>query len=359
MSGTSIDAVDGAVILTDGVEIFEFGPTSERKYTPVERKIIQEAVNAARAWNWRGEPPVSAFKSAKQILTIAHTDAWNALIADQQFMPSVAGVHGQTVLHRPPSPHVGGATLQLIDASGMRTAFGVPLVFDFRSADMAAGGQGAPLAPAYHAALLKRLGETGHVAVLNLGGVANITYQNSDGSICAFDTGPANGPIDEWVEAHGLGTHDVDGKLAAAGQVHEGALTKWISHPWFHAPPPKSLDRFDFNASLAVGMSLEDGAATLTAFSAESVAHALRYAGQTFSQLIICGGGRHNAQMVHELQKRCPCVVSTAEDVGWNGDAIEAQAFAFLAVRSLRRLPISWPGTTNVAAPMTGGELLP
>ena len=359
MSGTSIDAVDAALILTDGVNVLDFGPVAERKYAPDEREVLKIAVQAARDWNWEGPPPVEAFEAAKSVLTLTHHETWERLLTDWKGpVPAIAGVHGQTVLHRAPLPDRTGATLQLIEPTAMRRALGVPLAFDFRSHDVQQGGHGAPLAPAYHAALLKRLSAGSSAAVLNLGGVANITYRKRDGSLFAFDTGPANGPIDEWVEGHGAGTHDVGGALAGAGRVHEGALIQWLSHPWFDAPPPKSLDRFDFNASLARGLSLEDGAATLTAFSAASVAYALQAFDDPPSHLIVCGGGRHNPRLVSELKNRCACAVMTAEDVGWLGDSIEAQAFAFLAVRTRRRLPISWPGTTSVKKPLAGGQLL-
>ncbi|WP_300378897.1 anhydro-N-acetylmuramic acid kinase [Henriciella sp.] len=361
MSGTSLDAVDAALILTDGVDVLEFGPVAERKYTPEERNILKQAVSAARQWNWwEGPAPEHAFEAAEAVLTETHTSAWAQLLETWHGpAPAIAGIHGQTVLHRAPTAKRAGATLQLLDDKALRASLETPLAYDFRSRDVAEGGQGAPLAPAYHSALLRRLSLGKGAAVLNLGGVANITYRKSDGSLFAFDTGPANGPIDEWVEGHEAGTHDMNGALATAGRVHDGALKQWMAHPWFDEAPPKSLDRFDFNASLARGLSLEDGAATLTAFSAEAVAHAVRGLEEQPAQIIVCGGGRHNPQLIRELRSRVQCAVMTAEDVGWLGDSIEAQAFAFLAVRTLRNLPISWPGTTSVDRPLTGGRLLP
>ncbi|RIJ26187.1 anhydro-N-acetylmuramic acid kinase [Henriciella barbarensis] len=359
MSGTSIDAVDAALILTDGERVLDFGPVAERKYRPQERSIIRTAVDAARAWNWSGPRPETAIRAANEVLTQTHADAWRQLIEGWNGpVPAIAGVHGQTVLHRPPTAEVSGQTLQILDASSLRSQLGVPLAYDFRSADVGAGGQGAPLAPAFHAALLQALGDTSSKAVLNLGGVANVTYRAADGKLVAFDTGPANGPIDEWMEQHGLGTHDENGRTAAAGRVDEMSIDLWMDKPWFDLPGPKSLDRFDFDATLARGMSVEDGAATLTAFSAESVAHAIRSFTDRPDQLIVCGGGRRNPQLMQELRVRAPCAVKSAEDVGWLGDSIEAQAFAFLAVRTLRGLPISWPGTTSAPAPITGGRLI-
>jgi anhydro-N-acetylmuramic acid kinase len=358
MSGTSLDAVDAALILTDGVTVFEFGAAAERKYSREERAILQAATDAARAWAWQGPQPVAAFEAAKRVITETHGEAFDALM--DHWMgpePELAGVHGQTVLHRRAKPGATGATLQLIDAAALRARLGVPLAYDFRSDDVAAGGQGAPLAPAYHAALLQRLGDEAS-CVLNLGGVANITARLKNGTLMAFDTGPANGPIDEWIEGHGAGTYDVDGRLARAGRVHEGLLAQWLDHDFFDESPPKSLDRFDFSASMARGLSLEDGAATLTAFSARAVAAGVALLPERPARVIACGGGRRNPAFMAALTEALPCPVISAEAAGWRGDSIEAEAFAFLAARTERSLPISWPGTTGVKTEMTGGRLL-
>ena len=358
MSGTSLDAVDAAMILTDGEEVRDFGPVAERKYTGDERAVLKAVTDAARAWNWQGEPPEEAFAAARKVITETHGDAWRMLRASPYApKPVLAGVHGQTVLHRRPSGGATGATIQLIDAAGLQAALGIPLAYDFRSADVAAGGQGAPLAPAYHRALIQRQ-EGGQAAVLNLGGVANITAFMPDGGLIAFDTGPANGPIDEWVEGHGRGTHDAGGAFAAAGRVHEGLLAQVFEHDWFNEPPPKSLDRYDFNANMARGLSFEDGVATLTAFSARAVAAGIAQLEQAPDTLIACGGGRHNPALMAQLQEALPCRVISAEDAGWRGDSIEAEAFAYLAARSVRGLPISWPLTTGVPEAMTGGEVI-
>ncbi|MEM9739962.1 MAG: anhydro-N-acetylmuramic acid kinase [Pseudomonadota bacterium] len=358
MSGTSIDAVDAAMILTDGETVHEFGPVAERKYSPGERATLQMATDVARDWAWQGPPPTRAWAYAKVVITQTHIEALDQVLRQWDGPPpTIAGVHGQTVLHRAPRSSLPGATLQLIDPAAMRASLGIPMVYDFRSADVAAGGQGAPLAPAYHGALLDRLGQ-GASAVLNLGGVANITAKSAEGDLLAFDTGPANGPIDEWVEGHNRGTHDEGGRFASAGGIHEGLISQLFEHPFFVEGPPKSLDRFDFNANMARGLSFEDGAATLTAFSARAVAVGVELLPAKLERVIACGGGRHNPVLMKRLSEALPCALATAEDVGWRGDSIEAEAFAFLAVRRRRGLPISWPATTGVAAPMTGGQLL-
>ena len=359
MSGTSLDAVDAAMILTDGEKVTDFGPAVERRYSAAERATLQAATDAARAWNWTGPIPEAPFRAALEVITRTHYEAWMLLTTPARApVPLLAGVHGQTVLHRRTKPGQKGATLQLVDPFALRKAIGVPLVCDFRSADVEAGGQGAPLAPAYHGALLDRLG--GEAAcVLNLGGVANITARLTDGSLVAFDTGPANGPIDEWVEGHGRGTHDAGGRLAASGKVHQGLLAQLLDHDWFSEAPPKSLDLYDFNASAARGLSVEDGAATLTAFSAAAVAAGIDQLPETPSRVIACGGGRHNPALMAALRGALPCKLMTAEEAGWRGDSIEAEAFAYLAARRMRKLPLSWPMTTGVPAPVTGGQVFP
>ncbi len=355
MSGTSLDAVDAAMVLTDGEAILAFGAVAERKYSAGERAVLQNAVDRARGWNWEGEAP--DFTAACDVLTRTHREAWDAMLGRWDGpMPQLAGVHGQTVLHRRPKDGAKGATLQILDAGGLRKALGVPLAYDFRSADVAAGGEGAPLAPVYHKALLARSGYD-NAAVLNLGGVANITICEADGALMAFDTGPANGPIDEWVEGHGRGTYDQGGVLASAGRVHEGLLAQLLDHPYFDEPPPKSLDRYDFNANLARGLSIEDGAATLAALCAGSVARGFEHGRRVPEQLIVCGGGRHNPALMAMLAEHVPCAVLSAEEANWRGDSIEAEAFAFLAVRTLRSLPISFPGTTGVRAGLEGGKM--
>jgi anhydro-N-acetylmuramic acid kinase len=231
------------------------------------------------------------------------------------------------------------------------------VVYDFRSADVAAGGQGAPLSAAYHQALLRSLGTGGDTAVLNLGGVANVTWWDGADSLVAFDAGPANAPINDFVKARGHGDMDRDGALALAGQVDEERLARLLTHPYLTAPYPKSLDRFDFGASMADGLGLEDGAATLTAFTCGAVGKALDILPRRPTRLVVCGGGRHNPAIMAMLETRARVEAIPAEAVGWRGDAIEAECFAFLAVRVLRGMPISFPTTTGAPRPMQGGRI--
>lgn len=354
MSGTSIDAVDGAVILTDGERLLDLGPATERPFSADERATIRAAVDAARAWAFSGPEPDAAFRAAEAVLLAAHLDAWRALSASAPPI-AFAGVHGQTVLHRRPQPGRTGATRQIFDAAGFARAISAPVWFDFRSADVAAGGQGAPLAPVYHRALLARSGIASGV-VLNLGGVANLTYAGPDGALSAFDCGPANGPIDEWVEAHGAGTRDAGGRLALSGTPDTARLEAVLASPFFAEPAPKSLDRYDFSAGIARGLSLADGAATLTELAARGVARGLDLLPSRPQMVVACGGGRHNPALMAALNRACPCPVVPAEAMGWRGDSIEAEAFAFLAARAAQGLAISEPATTGVPAAMSGGR---
>jgi anhydro-N-acetylmuramic acid kinase len=243
----------------------------------------------------------------------------------------------------------------LLDGDALARLTGIDSVWDFRSNDVAMGGQGAPLAPIYHTALLRHAKLDGKTAILNLGGVANITWWDGQDALAAFDTGPANGPINEWIEAHGKGTFDPDGIYAARGRVHEGRLLEILDNPWFDAPFPKSLDRYDFDAGLVRGLSLEDGAATLTALVATSLDLALRLLPQRPTHLVVAGGGRKNPVLMDQIATRCAVTLLDADAIGLRGDAIEAECFALLAVRSARGLPLSYPGTTGVVAPTTGG----
>lgn len=357
MSGTSIDAVDAALIYTDGRTVKEFGPTVERKYSKTERDVLKKAVEAARTWKWDGDQPTTEFTRACEVITATHLDAYRQLIAQSgDRVPAFIGVHGQTVIHRAATPDRYGKTLQLVDAAALYKELGIPLVYDFRSKDVASGGQGAPLAPAYHAALFKRLNYR-NGAILNLGGVANITFIGSDGDLIAFDTGPANGPIDEWMERHGRGAMDVDGKIALKGRVQNELLKKLIDNDWFKKPPPKSLDRYDFSANTVDGLSFEDGVSTLTAFSAKSVAVGIELLPDSPEIIIVCGGGRRNLSILKFLKEYVSCDVLTSEEVGWRGDSIEAEAFGFLAARRMRGLPTSWSSTTGVKQPVSGGVI--
>jgi anhydro-N-acetylmuramic acid kinase len=361
MTGTSLDAVDMAVVETDGEAILGFGPAGERKLDATTRATVEAAIAAARGWA-SDAPPPPAFATAARAVAEAHRAAAEAFLSAERLDRGgidLLGVHGQTVLHEPPTAsRPDGRTVQLIDAQGLADALGLPVAHDFRTADVAAGGQGAPLAPAYHAALVRWSGLECPVAVLNLGGVANVTLVPQEGALEAYDTGPANGMIDLWVQARTTARCDEDGALARAGRVDEAVLAGYLAHPYFTTRGPKSLDRLDFSLEPVGRLSLEDGAATLTAFAAESVALGLLRLATPPARVVACGGGRLNPVLMAAIRERLPMPVETAEAVGWRGDSIEAEAFAYLAARAARGLPISFPGTTGVPVPLTGGRIV-
>ncbi len=353
MSGTSMDGVDAAIVTTDGVRIEALGPTASRGYSPKERGVIRAAVDAAQDWA-RRTPPPQALHRASELITAAHSEVVQQLLKGHVGKIDLIGFHGQTVLHRPDQHW----TVQIGDGAVLATEVGLDVIADFRTADVAAGGQGAPFAPLYHKALVDSAAPNsfpnGPVVVVNLGGIANVTYIEGD-TVLAFDTGPANGPIDDWVASHNRGSFDQDGAIAAKGTVDEARIAEALEHPFFDRLPPKSLDRLDFTMRLAEGLSLEDGAATLTAFSAASLGAAARYFPGQPAVWIFCGGGRHNPTLLRMSAEKVSGRCLSAEDMGWRGDYLEAEAFAFLAVRSSKGLPLSLPTTTGVPAPTCGG----
>ena len=354
MSGTSLDGIDAALIETDGAG--EIRPIAFRSdpYSEAARNQLREA--AALALLYERPRRAAAIVAAEEMLTRRHALSVRQLLHDAGIGAEavrVVGYHGQTVAHRPDR----GWTWQLGDGAALAEATGIAVVNDLRSADVAAGGQGAPLLPIYHRALCAGLPKP--VAVLNLGGVGNLTWIGDGDAIVAFDTGPANALIDDWMLAETSRPYDANGDFAATGTVDETVLGGMLDLDWFDAPPPKSLDRADFTAQPARGLAPADGAATLTAFTAETVALGLRLLPARPTRLIVAGGGRHNATLMRMIAARAAILPEPIEALGWNGDAIEAQGFAYMAVRSLAGLPISFPGTTGVPQPMTGGVLHP
>lgn len=348
MSGTSMDGVDAALIETDGRRLVARHGASGVPTPPDLASALGEVIHdPARARS----DPLDALVAR---LTDLNAEAVEALLRRLGVAPSavaVVGYHGQTILHRPAERF----TRQLGDGARLAARLGIDVVNDFRSADVAAGGQGAPLAPLYHAALVADLPRP--VAILNIGGVANVTYIDGD-MILAFDTGPGNAPIDDWMRRGAGEPFDRDGATAAAGVVVEDRVTAAMMNPFFRQPAPKSLDRNAFSAGLARGLSLADGAATLTAFTAASVAAARALLPKPPAAWYVGGGGRLNPVLMGALAERLsPAAVYPVDRLGWDGDALEAEAFAFLAVRSLDGLPLSLPGTTGAPGPLTGGVL--
>lgn len=354
MSGTSMDGIDAALIATDGEDVEAFGPTAFRAYLPEEREVLRAALAAAVSLEDRDARP-AVLAEAERIVTDAHAETIEALLARPDVDASrvtLVGFHGQTVFHAPSRR----LTVQIGDGAALAKRLGIPVVFDFRAADVAAGGQGAPLVPIFHRALVRASGLEGDVAVVNIGGVANVTRVAADGSLIAFDTGPGNALIDDLVHERTGEAMDRGGLLSLAGTVQSQTLAELISDPWFDLPPPKSLDRNAFSRSPVARLGTADAAATLAAFTAESIARAIHLAGGVH-RIIVCGGGAHNPAILQMLETASRTQVSTGDALGWSVDFIEAQAFAYLAARSLAGLPLSFPETTGVPYPMPGGVL--
>ncbi len=346
MSGTSVDGVDVALIETDGEAVAAHGPALTVPYDEETRRTIRAAFGA--------EQPSDVTRAAEKALTDAHLTAvrrWSSESGVAIATLDVVGFHGQTVTHRPERRF----TWQLGDGAALARSLGVRVVNDLRSADVAAGGQGAPLVPIYHAALVRDLPRP--VAVVNVGGVANVTWIGAEGELLAFDTGPGNGPIDDWCAKRAGQRFDANGALAASGKVDRGRLERFSEHRYFARVPPKSLDRADFNETWAEGLSVADGAATLTRGTARAIALGARHFPAAVSQWIVSGGGARNPTLLRAIAEETGSKVVTAQQLGWDGDALEAEAFAFLAVRSLRGLPVSFPGTTGAPRPLGGGRL--
>jgi len=346
MSGTSLDGVDVALVETDGERLTSSGTFLTVLYADDVRRRIRAAFGA--------DKPDEATAIAGQAVTDAHIAAvqrWSRESGTPLSTLDVIGFHGQTITHRPERRF----TWQIGDGAALARAAGVKVVSDLRVADVKAGGQGAPLVPVYHAALARDLPKP--LAVVNIGGVGNVTWIGADGSLLAFDTGPGNGPIDDWCARRAGLRFDRDGALAAAGKIDRARIERFSEHRYFAVKPPKSLDRGDFNDSWAAGLSVVDGAATLTRGTARAIALAARHFPERVAQWVISGGGARNPTLLKAIAEETRSKVVTADSLGWSGDALEAQAFAFLAVRSLRGLPITFPGTTGAPRPLTGGRL--
>ena len=349
MSGTSLDGVDAAMVLTDGVSIHEFGDVAYRPYTDAERATLRAALGL-----WPGDAGVEA---AAEVVETAHAEVLSRFSGAQ-----IIGFHGQTLAHDPR----GRGTHQVGSGAVLAEVLGADVVWDFRTADVQLGGQGAPLAPFFHFACAKHIGADAPLAILNLGGVGNVTWidpshatPDAKGALLAFDTGPANAPVNDLMQMRLGLAQDDGGQLAGQGVPDMAILEAFLRHPYFYKMPPKSLDRNDF-AGLITGvadLSDADAAATLTLAAVLAFCRGVEHFPKPATRVLVTGGGRHNATMMAMLRDHVTCPVDPVEDVGLNGDMLEAQAFAYLAVRVARGLPTSCPSTTGVAGAVGGGQI--
>ncbi|MCM2343096.1 MAG: anhydro-N-acetylmuramic acid kinase [Alphaproteobacteria bacterium] len=346
MSGTSLDGIDAALIRTDGLDYVEPLAFLTVPYEPEVRAALRACLGLDK-------DPDGRVARAETLMTAAHAQVVKNLLALSHVSAAevdMIGFHGQTIFHDP----ANGFTWQIGDGAGLVRATGIAVVNDFRSADVRAGGQGAPLIPVYHAALASHLVKP--VAILNIGGVANVTWINAQGDVLAFDTGPGNALLNDWVRIHTGAEFDKDGAYAQAGQVNGSALSRLLQNPFFAQTPPKSLDRDAWPTGFLQGLSLEDGAATLAAFTVQAVAQSLSHMPQPPQAWYVTGGGRRNPVLMQGLRDALKVPVHDVDELQWDGDALEAQGFAYLAVRARLQLPLSFPTTTAVPHPMTGGR---
>lgn len=362
MSGTSMDGIDLAVLDTDGEFFVRRGPSHFVPYEAAFRRRLEAALEEAKRIERREERPGDLHALEKEI-TRRHAQAVKAFTAELRepwSKPEIIGFHGQTVLHRPER----GLTVQLGDGALLARETGLPVAFDMRAADMQAGGQGAPLVPAYHAALARSLPEPWAglwpMVLVNIGGISNITFVPAQGDPIAFDTGPGNALIDQWVFREGGLPFDANGAVASEGGIIRPVVERYLAKPFFEKGGPKSLDRNDFTLAEAEGLELADGARTLAAVSAEALLRAVEHMPGPPKLWIVCGGGRKNPHIVGDLRRGAAlhaAEVILAEDAGLDGDATEAEAWAYLAVRALKGLPLTWPSTTGCREPTSGGAL--
>ena len=351
MSGTSLDGVDVAIIVSNGFKLINIGPAESFPYEPAFRSVLKECLGKTLT-----EPGVI---EVSKTLTDIHVWAVQELLKKNNLQAEdidLIGFHGHTILHQPNQ----GLTVQIGDPDRLAKKLGVTVIGNFRSRDVAEGGEGAPLVPIFHHALCSELDKP--IALLNIGGVANVSWIGEGGSaeepnIIAFDTGPGNALIDDWVNCSIGVSMDKDGKLANAGKVHNEIVDHLLGNSFFKRSPPKSLDRDDFRDAIQIisQLSVEDGAATLSEFSASCVKKAQDDFPEAAECWLITGGGRHNKTLMSMLKKNLSGEVKPIEAVGFDGDTLEAQAFAFLAIRSIYGLPLTLPRTTGVSRPLAGG----
>lgn len=347
-----MDGIDVASVRTDGEQVLEHGEARSYPYEPKERQLLSQAMAEAASLSSRDARP-GALASAEQMITDRHAAAIDSFMRDTGASHSdvdIIGFHGQTVFHQPERR----LTVQIGDGAELAKRCGIPVICDMRAADVATGGQGAPLAPVYHRAIASRLPDM-PAAFVNIGGVANVTWVGTDGSLLAFDTGPGNALMDDWAMRHLNKPVDEDGALARSGTLNEQVLHECLAHHYFDMPVPKSLDRGDFTLAPVKDLGPADGAATLAHFTASSIIHAAAWFHEPPQTWVICGGGRRNRFLMELLAWYAETPVVPAEAIGCNGDAIEAEAWAYMAVRSLKQLPLTYPTTTGVPEPATGG----
>ena len=349
MSGTSMDGIDAAIIRTDGQGLAEPVAAWSFPYDRAMRRLLARAMQQAQGLKERNGRP-GVLGEAERAVTEAHVAAVRAALAEHDARVDLIGFHGQTLLHRPGER----LTVQIGDGAQLAAKTGLPVVWDMRANDVAHGGQGAPMIPAYHAALARRAADL-PVVFVNIGGVANVTWVGQGGALLAFDCGPGNALLDDWMAQKTGAPFDEDGRMAASGKADEAIVQGYLAHPFLAGQPPKSLDRGSFSLAPVAALDTADGAATLAAFTARAIARAAQWFPAPPRLWVICGGGRRNRHLMELLAAAVEAPVAPAEALRLDGDMLEAQGWAYLAVRALKGLPLTWPETTRAPKPLTGG----
>ncbi|MBV2142921.1 anhydro-N-acetylmuramic acid kinase [Falsochrobactrum sp. TDYN1] len=361
MSGTSMDGIDIALLTTDGENRVERGPSHAMSYSDGFRARLKAALLDARSIAERADRP-GILQRLERDLTLLHAVAIQDFLHEYGLKPEeidVIGFHGQTVLHRPQE----ALTVQLGDGALLASETRIPVIYDMRAEDMRNGGEGAPLIPAYHTALSANLpiGLEGPVVFVNIGGISNLTYVGEDGALIAYDSGPGNMLIDQWMELHEQGSFDAGGAVAMSGHVVGNIANRYLDHEFFKGNRRRSLDRGDFTVPAREEMSMVNGARTLAFVSAAAILRSASHLPATPRTYIVSGGGRKNQAIMAEFSALAQCDdarVIDADNAGFDGDAMEAEAWAYLAVRSLRGLPLTYPSTTGCDRSVSGGVLV-
>jgi len=343
MSGTSCDGVDAAILDTDGESNISFLGGLTLNYGDDLRTRLLEAS--------QHDVPIVELLRLERDVSAHHLQAARMLLEQHpklQKKISVIGLHGHTIRHIPNE----GLTMQVGNPWILAKELGLPVVTDFRRCDMSVDGQGAPLVAMFHRALFED--EPRPTLVLNLGGVANVTWLGKEDEIIAGDTGPGCGLLDEWAQTMADLPHDLDGKLALAGKVNQEIVEAALTTPFFSKPLPKSADRYDFDHVDVSGLSVEDGAATLCAVTVEAIFRAVRRLPSMPDSMYVTGGGVHHPVIMDMLESKFGKIRSVRER-GLNPDTLEAECFAWLAVRHEKQLPLTIPETTGCQYPISGG----
>ena len=351
MSGTSLDGIDASIIKSDGEDILEIIDNKYLKYNAdFKLRLSNFITNTNDKTNI--ERNINIYKSLERELTIYHSQISQKIIRENNCKIQLIGFHGQTVIHKP----TDGYTIQMGDANLLSQVLQKKVIHNFRANDIKNGGEGAPLSPVYHKTLSKKIKLKNPHLILNIGGISNYTYIDKD-KLFAKDIGPGNVLIDEYLKkTKGMDFYK-NGEIALSGNINHDIINQFYEHEFYNTKDKHSYDRKEFDFSFVRGLEFEDAIATLTYFTALIISKNIQKRIRDEVDIILCGGGRKNLTLVKHLKKLLNSKIKLIDEFNIDGDFIESQAFAYLSIRSYLKMPISYPSTTNVNAPVTGGEI--